>query len=89
MKKLFALLSVALAACATNTGIVEIGDNHYMYANQDWMAYSGATVKVEMIKEARAFCAKQGKKMSLLGQASQDYAMYSSAASAEIQFQCV
>ncbi len=51
------------------------------------MAYTGGQVKVEMFKEAREFCGAKGKKMKLLGQQSQDYAVGSSAG-AEIQFAC-
>lgn len=89
MKMCLAVLVLALSACVTNTGIVKIDDDTYMYAKQDWMAYSGSAVKVEMFKEANAFYKNMGKKMRIVGQQSQDYAYYTSSAAAEIQFQCV
>ena len=90
MKSVALLLLLALAGCATtNTGIVEIDDNTYMYSKQDWMAYSGGAVKVEMFKEARDFCKAKGKKFVLLNQQSQDAALYVASAGAELQFQCV
>lgn len=91
MRNIVSTLAVlALAGCAApNTGITEINDNHYMYAKQDWMAWSGATVKAEMFKEAVAFCKAKGKKMEIIGQTSQDAAAYTSSAAAEIQFTCV
>ncbi|SDI51683.1 hypothetical protein [Propionivibrio dicarboxylicus] len=80
---------VLFGCAAPNTGITEINPNHYMYAKQDWMSWSGATVKVEMFKEAAEFCKAKGKKMEILGQSSQDAAAYTSSAGAEIQFQCI
>jgi hypothetical protein len=78
-----------ISGCAsTNTGIVQIGDDTYMYAKQDWMAHSGSVVKAELYKEANAFCASKGKKFIPLNSTSQDYAMYRSSAAAEIQFNC-
>ena len=88
MKKVAAVLVIALSGCVS-TGIQQIDDDGtYMYSKQDWMAYSGGGVKLEMLKEARAFCQKQGKKMVLSEQVTQDYAIGQSA-SAEIQFKCL
>jgi hypothetical protein len=80
---------LALSGCAApSTGIVKIADDTYMYSKQDWMAYSGGSVKADMYKEAGEFCAKQGKKLVPIGSTSQDYAIARSSASAEIQFAC-
>lgn len=80
---------LALAGCAsTNTGIVQIADDTYMYAKQDWMAYSGSVVKAELYKEANAFCASKGKKFAPLNSTAEDYKPYHSSAGAEIQFSC-
>ncbi|WP_141396357.1 hypothetical protein [Polaromonas sp. AET17H-212] len=68
-KSLFVVVAItsALAGCAsTNTGIVQISEDTYMYAKQDWMAYSGSVVKAELYKEANAFCAGKGKKFAPL-----------------------
>lgn len=86
MKKIVAVLAIAMAGCVS-TGVIEVEDNHYMLSKQDWMAHTGGQVKIEMFKEAREFCAAKAKKMKILGQQSQDYAIGSSAG-AEIQFAC-
>lgn len=92
MKKSFFVvvaITSALAGCAsTNTGIVQIAEDTYMYAKQDWMAYSGSVVKAELYKEANAFCAGKGKKFAPLNSTNEDYKPYQSSAAAEIQFTC-
>lgn len=92
MKKQFLVviaITSALAGCAsTNTGIVQIADDTYMYAKQDWMAYSGSVVKAELYKEANAFCASKGKKFTPINSTNEDYKPYQSSAAAEIQFSC-
>ncbi len=90
-KSLFVVVAItsALAGCAsTNTGIVQIAEDTYMYAKQDWMAYSGSVVKAELYKEANAFCAGKGKKFAPLNSTNEDYKPYQSSAAAEIQFTC-
>lgn len=83
-----AITTSALAGCATNTGIVQIADDTYMYAKQDWMAHSGGVVKAELYKEANAFCAAKGKKFTPANSSSQDALLYQASAGAEIQFTC-
>jgi hypothetical protein len=86
---LIAVAVVVLAGCGTATGIVKISDDTYMLAKQDNMAWSGASVKVELYKEANQFCSKAGKKFVQVADKSVDAAVYQSMAGAEIQFKCV
>ncbi|VTU38290.1 hypothetical protein H4CHR_04386 [Variovorax sp. PBS-H4] len=90
MRKTLALVALAaLAGCASPTGIVPIGDGIYMSSKLGGMTtYSGGQVKAELFKEADAFCAKSGKKLSPVTSTSQDVIVYNYA-SAEIQFRCV
>ena len=92
MKKLFFFAAITvsvLAGCAsTNTGIVQISDDTYMYAKQDWTAYSGSVVKAELYKEANAFCVSKGKKFAPINSTAQDAVVYQVSAGAEIQFTC-
>lgn len=89
MKNALFVLVVLLAGCAaTKIGVVSIGENTYMLAKQDWMAYSGSVVKAELYKEAAAFCAAKGKKSVPLNSSATDYAAYRTTAGAEIQFKC-
>jgi len=82
----FALL--ALFGCATNSGIVDLGGGSYVYEKEDAWAYNGSSTKVEILKEAAAFCAKQGKQMVVQSSAAKPYTPYSSYAGAEVQFSC-
>lgn len=92
MKKIVCVAAIAtsvLAGCAsTNTGIVEIADDTYMYAKQDLMGYSGSVVKAELYKEANAFCVGKGKKFTPINSTSQDAVVNRVSAGAEIQFAC-
>ena len=78
----------ALFGCATNSGIVDLGGGNYVYEKEDAMAYNGSAVKVEILKEAAAFCTKQGKQMSVQNSSAKPYMPYSSYAGAEVQFSC-
>ena len=92
MKKNISILSMTLLAligCASpNTGIVQIADDTYMYAKQDWTAHSGSVIKAELYKEANVFCTAKGKKFIPLNSTAGDYSPYQSSAAAEIQFSC-
>ncbi|MEK7761222.1 MAG: hypothetical protein AAB433_06560 [Nitrospirota bacterium] len=79
---------LALFGCTTNSGIVDLGGGNYVYEKEDAMAYNGNSVKVEILKEASAFCAKQGKQLSVQSSDAKPYTPYSSYAGAEIQFSC-
>jgi len=84
---LLMLLAVVNAGCATNTGIVKIADNTYMYSKLDIWEKSGGIIKAELYKEANAFCASKGKKLVPLSSMSTDHSI-GVKASAEIQFAC-
>ena len=88
MKRIALVALFALAGCGTSTGIVKITDDTYMLAKQDSVAWSGASVKVDLYKEANQYCAAQGKKFVPVADKSVDAAMYQSMAGAEIQFKC-
>jgi hypothetical protein len=79
---------LTLFGCATNSGIVDLGGGNYVYEKEDMMAYNGSSTKVEILKEAAAFCAKQGKQMVVQSSSAKPYTPYSSYAGAEVQFSC-
>lgn len=79
---------VALSGCATNSGIVDLGGGNYVYEKENPMAYNGNSTKVEILKEASAFCVKQGKQMLVQSSDAKPYTPYSSYAGAEVQFSC-
>lgn len=88
MRILLVAAVVVLSGCATNSGIVDLGGGNYIYEKEDAMAYNGNSTKVEILKEASAFCAKQGKQMTVQSSSAKPYAPYSSFAGAEVQFSC-
>lgn len=79
---------LTLFGCATNSGIVDLGGGNYVYEKEDAMAYNGNSTKVEILKEAAAFCAKQGKQMAVQSSSAKPFVPYSSYAGAEVQFSC-
>ncbi len=88
MKRLMLVAFATLAACTTNSGIVDLGNGNYVYAKEDFWAYNGNAIKVEMLKEAAAFCQKQGKQMVVNSSDAKPYLPASSYAGAEVQFSC-
>ena len=90
MKNLILLSAFVLfiTGCATTTGIVKISEDTYMLAKQPLLAHTAGEVKVEIYKEANAFCEKNGKKFIQLSHTGSDYHPYNSYASAEVQFKC-
>ncbi len=83
-----AVALLGLVGCATNSGIVDLGGGNYVYEKEDSMAYNGSAVKVQILKEAAAFCAKQDKKMVVQSSSAKPYTPASSYAGAEVQFSC-
>ena len=89
MKKLLLLfITFLLTGCASNSGIVKISDDTYMYSKQSGWEQSGATIKVQLYKEANEFCKAQGKKFVQVSNQSNDGGP-AKFTSAEIQFNCV
>jgi hypothetical protein len=89
MRALISVLSLlTLTACATNSGIVDLGGGNYVYAKEDAWAYNGNATKVEILKESAAFCKQQGKQMTVQSSDAKAYMPYSSYAGAEVQFTC-
>ncbi|MBS0316557.1 MAG: hypothetical protein JSR49_05475 [Proteobacteria bacterium] len=91
MKKVMlsvAIAAAALSGCATNSGIVDLGGGNYVYEKEDAMAWNGSATKVEILKEASAFCARQGKQMLVQSSDAKPYTPGSSYAGAEVQFSC-
>lgn len=83
-----AIALLALFGCTTNSGIVDLGGGNYVYEKEDAMAYNGSAVKVEILKEAAAFCKNQGKQLFVQSSSAKPYSPYSSYAGAEVQFSC-
>lgn len=82
---LFAAIS---AGCASETGIVPIGNGLYMSSKQDYsMNWHAAKVKTDLYQQASQFCEKSGKKIIPVTDTGRD-ASFQNYASAEVQFRC-
>lgn len=67
MKKIIIFVVIALAGCASQTGVVATGGDSYMVSRQD-NGFSAAvgSLKAENLKEASGFCAQKGQKFTVL-----------------------
>jgi uncharacterized protein YcfL len=86
-------LSVALillAGCASS-GPIATGKDKYMLTKTSagGVFVSGTSVKADLLTEANAFCAKQGKVMTLLNATAKNAIPFARMPSSEISFQCV
>lgn len=64
----FAVLALlTLAGCASNTGIVPMGQGTYMMAKQQATGFPGlGNMKAEILTEADAFCTAKSKSMRVV-----------------------
>lgn len=61
-------LVALLAACATHTGVVPLGQGKYMIAKQQATGFPGlGNMKAELIAEGHAYCISGGGEFELLG----------------------
>jgi hypothetical protein len=58
---------VGFVGCASNSGVVPMGNNTFMVTRQAATGFSGSgTLKAEALKEAAKFCATQGKQLKVV-----------------------
>jgi len=88
LAKCFAVLvlPIALTGCV-DTGIQKISEDTYLLSKTDYFTQSGSVVKVEIYKEANAFCEKSGKKFVQVSNSSVDQTLQQ-VSGAEVQFKC-
>ena len=61
------LLPIALLGCASNSGVVPIGDDTLMVSRQAATGFSGlGTLKADALREANAYCLAQNKKLHVI-----------------------
>lgn len=62
MKYLFVVVTSILVGCASNSGVVPMGNDTYMVSRQAASGFSGmGTLKAEAMREAYQQCQKTGK----------------------------
>jgi uncharacterized protein YcfL len=92
MKRISSLsLALTLLAGCASSGPIATGKDTYMLTKTSagGMFVSGASVKADLLTEANAFCAKQGKIMTLLNGTAKNAIPFARMPSSEISFQCV
>lgn len=85
-----ALLPLALAACATSSGVVQTGPGTYTVAGKHLApGASGNMLVADLYREAGEFCAKQGATAQGLGTDAKDHQPFGQLANARLEFRCV
>ena len=91
MKIIITLGAIFLAGCASNSGVIPIGQDTFMVSRQAATGFSGSgTLKAEAFQEANQYCAKLGKSLQVISthEASPPYIL-ANFPKAEIQFMCL
>ena len=92
MKLFWGMVGVLfLSACASNSGIVPIGQDTFMVSRQAATGFSGSgTLKAEAFQEANKFCSGQGKSLQVVhtSEAAPPY-IFGNFPKAEVQFMCL
>lgn len=101
MKKIKTILLLAasvvgLAGCNTmSTEIIEMSPGIYTVSGENpWVDDSGY-VRIDLMKQAAAYCAKQGKKLNVIRSSGSDgyfiqgYVNGSKSSTAQVDFSCV
>jgi hypothetical protein len=67
--KLAAILCVliTLVGCASNSGVISMGNNTFMITHQAATGFSGSgSLKAEVVRDAAKYCEMQGKQMKVV-----------------------
>jgi hypothetical protein len=82
--------AVFLVGCASS-GPIATGKDTYLInkTSAGGVFVSGASVKAELLTEANAFCAKQGKTIQLLSADAKNAIPFARMPSSEVNFKCV
>ena len=91
MKKIITAGAIFLAGCASNSGVIPIGQDTFMVSRQAATGFSGSgKLKAEAFQEASQYCEKLGKSLQVVSthEASPPYIL-ANFPKAEIQFMCL
>lgn len=91
MKAIYCSLVILLAGCASNSGVVPIGQDTFMVSRQAATGFSGSgTLKAEAFKEANQYCQNQKKTLQVVNtsEAKPPY-IFGNFPKAEVQFMCL
>jgi len=85
------LSTLALASCASNSGVVPIGKDTYLVSRQAATGFTGSgTLKGDAIREATDFCESRKKTLQVVStQEAQPPFILANFPKAEVQFMCL
>lgn len=91
MKKLLFIFALLLAGCASNSGVVPMGQDTYMVSRQAATGFTGSgTLKADAFNEANQYCLSQGKTLQVVNtQEAQPPFILGNFPKAEVQFMCL
>ncbi len=91
MKVILLTTIILLAGCASNSGVVQIGQDTFMVSRQAATGFSGSgDLKAETFREANQYCASQNKSLQVVStsEAKPPY-IFGNFPKAELQFMCL
>lgn len=91
MSKLILIAVLLLTGCASNSGVIPIGQNTFMVSRQAATGFSGSgKLKAEAFQEATEYCTRIGKYLQVLSteEAKPPYIL-GNFPKAEVQFRCL
>ena len=85
------IITLALSACASHTGVVSMGKDTYMISKQQATGFPGlGNMKAEIIAEGSRHCAALGKEFQIVStQETQPPYVLGNYPRSEIQFMCL
>lgn len=91
MKHVFIVLVVLLASCASNSGVVALGNDRFIISKQAATGFPGVgSIRTEALQEASAECQKSGKAVEIESQEeSKPPYLLGNYPRVEITFRCV
>jgi len=90
MKIVFGILIFILTGCSS-TGVVPIGEGTFIISKKSAGCgfSSGEGTKIDLYKEANAYCEKKNKELTTVEAIARDGVPFVRCASAELKFKCV
>lgn len=91
MKILFSFFILLIGGCASNSGVVPIGQDTFLMSKQAATGFSGlGTLKTDLLIDANTYCVSEGKKFQIVStnENSGPYIL-GNFPRAEIQFMCL
>lgn len=91
LNSFYFLLTVLLVGCASNSGVVPIGDDMFMVSRQAATGFSGlGTLKADALQEANQYCVAQNKMAQVISATEAEPPfILGNFPKADVQFRCV